>query len=1179
MRVLTNKTITKMQQREGIEPIVVVKLFLNVTYCYGDEIKTINNINFNGKILEVGEIRSEKTSDSMGNIQSISIKLDDTDGSLKNILTSVQFAGRLATVYHLFEGITDLTELLTGTITTPITWSEADRTLSFDIVAKIDSKEIGCFIQEGELTLAGQQVPEGSFDQKIPIVFGTVANVPALKILEPIKGKTGTFFGTYPLTNGYPLIFDYIRVIGGEKFPQNVEIVLYFGSVPISGTMVGDKFYVLQIAPVEGQVTIVQIGGEELLPYSLILNMTDSSNNIIHIAEDNLNLVGKCLVAVQIDQVVDLTGIGLGSDTDLEYEHFYQVVAQDGKKLYLNKRIQFEFNMVSNNVVLYPPADNKLDIRHCAASYLWTKPPNTDVYMNNDHIYAFNCGPTEEVLDVKAFRNDIKGPDDESIKTLASVPEELYTINLAYTVGNKTVSVIILERPLSGVWETDKLYVSLKSALSPNTADVLEYLLTNFTNASIDGESFNKVRQSIENFPSEFALMETGDTLSVCNDIAWQARCALYLSGLKVKLVYLSKEPTNVGSLTDLEIEEATVNMFLTDFEDIVTHLIATYRLDYALDEKDFEKHYRNNITLYGEKKEERQFYIYNNENLIQKSLTFWGIRYSNQWIKFNLSSFLSELQAEVFDAIQLQCDLFSSIKTIIDNISHNTETPGLSYELWTPALAGTKIAFGSAWLSDVGSVKPAPITIKKNFIAHDPQILSQGKWKNPNPSNRELEILLGKIVKDLGGGTALVTTYPNGYENPGQAVIAEKLDPTIDVTKDAKVLVKKTGDRYYIDSALADVDTGLYARAATTEDITLFGTQIIDIVTLLEDDLVLVWKQTDTTKNGIYKVTAADWILKTEFTISNLYKTIFIGQGIIFGGSRFILESGGPVLKQEICHARVATTENSSLYGLVTIDGQNLNKDDVVLVWKQTTVTTNGLYLAKGGTWLKILSFNSYNIGIKVNILSGSIFGNSSFMSTANDTLVWQRETYNAYVATTGNHSLSGPANVDGIPISENLVLVWLQTDPTQNGIYISKSGTWVKVLSFNTLGTKINVTAGNILGRTSFSVIATNSVILQKESFRVYAATTVDHTLTGTLNVDGQFIADEDLILVWKQNTSSNNGIYIVKSSGSWVRISSVSTTSTGIIVTVMNGTLYGRLTLTQILGGYTLNGAVFL
>jgi hypothetical protein len=296
-----------MQQREGIEPIVVVKLFLNVTYCYGDEVKTINNITFNGKILEVGEIRSEKTSDSMGNIQSITIKLDDTDGSLKNILTSVQFAGRLASVYHLFEGISDLTELLTGMITTPITWSESDKTLTFDIVAKIDSKEIGCFFEEGSLNLPGQIMPEGSYNQKIPIVFGTVANVPALKIVEPIRGKVGTFFGTYPLTNGYPLVFDYIRVIGGEKFPQNVEIILYFGSVPISGTMVGDKFYVLQIAPVEGQITIVQIGGEELLPYSLILDMSDSSNNIIHIAEDNLNLVGKCLCAIQTDQVIALT--------------------------------------------------------------------------------------------------------------------------------------------------------------------------------------------------------------------------------------------------------------------------------------------------------------------------------------------------------------------------------------------------------------------------------------------------------------------------------------------------------------------------------------------------------------------------------------------------------------------------------------------------------------------------------------------------------------------------------------------------------------------------------------------------------------------------------------------------------------------------------------------------------
>jgi hypothetical protein len=49
-------------------------------------------------------------------------------------------------------------------------------------------------------------------------------------------------------------------------------------------------------------------------------------------------------------------------------------------------------------------------------------------------------------------------------------------------------------------------------------------------------------------------------------------------------------------------------------------------------------------------------------------------------------------------------------------------------------------------------------------------------------------------------------------------------------------------------------------AKAATTENVTLYGEQTIDGVSLVAGDSVLVKDQNDTTENGVYIVAAEVW-------------------------------------------------------------------------------------------------------------------------------------------------------------------------------------------------------------------------------------------------------------------------------------------------------------------------------
>ena len=68
---------------------------------------------------------------------------------------------------------------------------------------------------------------------------------------------------------------------------------------------------------------------------------------------------------------------------------------------------------------------------------------------------------------------------------------------------------------------------------------------------------------------------------------------------------------------------------------------------------------------------------------------------------------------------------------------------------------------------------------------------------------------------------------------------------------------------------------------------------------------------------------------------------------------------------------------------------------------------------------------------------------------------------------------------------------------------------------------------------------------------------ATTANHGLTGTASVDGVTIAAGSHVLVWKQSTASQNGLYSVTASGTWVKIGQPS------VVFVLQGTANKLLT----------------
>ena len=97
---------------------------------------------------------------------------------------------------------------------------------------------------------------------------------------------------------------------------------------------------------------------------------------------------------------------------------------------------------------------------------------------------------------------------------------------------------------------------------------------------------------------------------------------------------------------------------------------------------------------------------------------------------------------------------------------------------------------------------------------------------------------------------------------------------------------------------------------------------------------------------------------------------------------------------------------------------------------------------------------------------------------------------------ATTGNIVLSGLQTIDGVALAERQrVLVWLQTDPKQNGIYTASTGNWKRPIdsagnSSFIRGTSVYVAAGTVNGGTEFIVTCADNPIVVGTSLLTWIA-----------------------------------------------------------------------------------------
>ncbi len=366
-------------------------------------------------------------------------------------------------------------------------------------------------------------------------------------------------------------------------------------------------------------------------------------------------------------------------------------------------------------------------------SGFWEAQGGDTVYLAGDEkeVYVANILPSE-ILSVYAKRTKTDGPNPQSEDVFAPVPSSYYTKDENHDLGYFHVTTLTFPIALSRIegegW-SDDIYVTLRSSVGPNISDVLKYLVNTYTRFTCDVSSFAYFATLQNNYPVNFAILDRKNIFEVLNDIAWQARSVVYEKNGVFFAKYLSIEPSTDKVITEANIEEGSLVQALSNTDSLVTKLTAEWKATYLPEDEDRTQQlvYRHNIAKYGYHDKTIKFTIYNSGSLVEKSATYWLIQMANTWKLVSFTTFLENIELEVFDCIELNLAknyFFNSpMKAVIEKLDYHTDKHQITIDAWLPVRAGEMDKYLFAWpaSAETDAEFPTADDIAKGYVFRFP--------------------------------------------------------------------------------------------------------------------------------------------------------------------------------------------------------------------------------------------------------------------------------------------------------------------------------------------------------------------------------------------------------------------------------------------------------------------------
>jgi hypothetical protein len=697
MRTLSAAAVDAIAKKQGGEPLNIVQINWTQGHIgfYAD--RTITEFNIEGKILQLGQIENVVNVSKNTNSQSVALLLDDDDLRLKAIYNVVDIHKRPVKIWQWFSGLhfTDRFLIFEGEISSPIVWKESDRTLSFDVVSKIEDKEIGYSPEEGAFDL----IPDDMLGKAWPLPFGTVIRVPSLRMDNIPAGATldSNLIEDFSIHKQQSELNLKILELGAlASLAFNTALLMYYNS-HIDGnggfnlervdqqyeslgdqyTEQGNQFLAEQW---QAQQDLANLGSElarqgKFKKNSLRVNGGECFPQGQTMSADIGGAKHTGVMAGNNFQISSAEHPGAPKDTHEPGQQFTTVplqgtIAVGGSQTVIQK-----------------------------ADFFWIPAGKVLKLISDAPIRYILAMLPVSVLNVWAKKNY------GDTRIMSQVPTNFYSVSTA-SFGSVVATMITFSRPLSHQEEgwDDEIFVDMVSPIGPNTVDILTWLITTYTSLGIDAASFAQVRATLAGFPSNFCLFDRKNIVQVLQEIAYQARCAIWLKNDVFYLRFLPTQPTFVDTITLDDVLLDSLSIEHTSTEELTTKLVASFKTSYD-EEKPFKFILRNNVPKYGTHQKETDWYSYTDTNAVDIAATFWLIRESNTWKVVKFKTPIHKMRLETFDPVRLAFQknwaLNGNVIGIIQACQLDTDTLTCTFEVWIPVRIGEMHQFNFAFPPD----------------------------------------------------------------------------------------------------------------------------------------------------------------------------------------------------------------------------------------------------------------------------------------------------------------------------------------------------------------------------------------------------------------------------------------------------------------------------------------------
>ncbi len=758
MRTINANALAYINKQYASEPANIVEFDFGI-YC-DKEIPQAS-----GKILEISRLDAIINVSSSSDSQEITIVLDDTDGTIKTYMESNDIHLTSAKMYQWFDGLdyNDKFTLFQGQINSPIVWDEGERTISLTILSKLEDVEIGFSPEEGQFTGLGSDY----VGKPWPMCFGTVNAVETLQLNQRLKGIT---------SDGFGMVDEGLRqIILNTRMARETSRYWSQSQTVWSPEMCAQKRLEEQQATVKAGINI--FNGENFPRGVIVLDF------------------GKCLVRgifegfyfrfLSKPMYNPKSGITVGfcgRDADISCGSAYEET-QAGNTTSVNdtsKQDVCDLNRPGGSGS-GSGSSSTMKTTECGFMYV---PPGTTVrlYADEKIYYAISCVPGT-IKQVTSFIH-AKGDDFPQVVSTSLWHQENWDL------GNGLIGVVLVihnalskefNPQLEAQW-SDTIFTVFESSIGPNTADVLKYIIETYSDKSING--YTSTKTYLTNYPSDFAIYNRPNIIDALQDISWQARCSITYKNEVFNLNYLPAIQTSRDTITTADILENTLSIEYTDTENIITKMVCVWE-ESGMQKEPNELILRNNISKYGTKSRNYDFYIYNYVDAVLKSGTFWLTKYSNTWKRVKFETPITKLALETMDYITLDIERLSnsSVVCLIESVEYNSDKHSLVFTCFVPVKAGQMGEYVYSYPSNLSSTLTYPSNDEFNVWQNSNAI---GKLTSGNLSMTSITYF-GNIFK---------RTTPDPYNN-----VSGETQFTLNGFSDIDRRISDRGSRFISDS------------------------------------------------------------------------------------------------------------------------------------------------------------------------------------------------------------------------------------------------------------------------------------------------------------------------------------------------------------------------------------------